>query len=85
MIFLNCSTYQLGGHGVTRPQRQVVSYRGGLASVLLQAGAVLGQTPWIDQTMEVRVALGGDVHDYRLAGALDLHGARYCRGRCKIR
>lgn len=79
------STYQLGGHSVAGPERQVVSYGGALAPVLLQAGTVLRQTPWIDQTMEVGVAFGRDVHDYRLARALDLHGARDRRGRWKIR
>lgn len=34
--------------------------------------------------MEIRVALGRDVDDYRFARALDLHGARYRHGRCEI-
>lgn len=83
MFYQSFVTYQLRGHGVARPERQVVSYRGGLASILLQARAVLRQPPRIHQTMEIRFSLGRDVHDYRLTRTLDLHSARYPNGRCK--
>lgn len=84
-VLLIFVTYQLRGHGVARPEGQVVSYGGWLASVLLQARAVLRQSPRIHQTMEIRFALGRDVHDYRLARTLDLHSARYPNGRCNQR
>lgn len=73
-------TYQLSGHGVAGPERQVVGYWSGLTSVLLQARAVLRQPSWIHQTMEIRLALCRDVDDYRLTRTLDLHGARYRNG-----